>query len=133
MSIDVYRAFVSIRWRASQTTGDAGESARKALIGRAAELAGLVNYQEGAIVSKTIVEKKTGTVTLFAFDEAQGLSEHTAPFDALVCILDGEATVTVSGKSHQVKKGEAILMPANEPHALEGPGRFKMMLTMIRS
>ena len=133
LSIDVYRAFVSIRWRASQTTGDAGESARKALIGRAAELAGLVNYQEGAIVSKTIVEKKTGTVTLFAFDEAQGLSEHTAPFDALVCILDGEATVTVSGKSHQIKKGEAILMPANEPHALEGPGRFKMMLTMIRS
>ena len=133
MSIDVYRAFVSIHWRASQTTGDVGESGRKALMGRAAELAGLVNYQEGAIVSKTIVEKKTGTVTLFAFDEAQGLSEHTAPFDALVCILDGEATVTVSGKSNQVKKGEAILMPANEPHALEGPGRFKMMLTMIRS
>ena len=113
--------------------GGAGESGRKALIGKAAELANLVNYQEGAIVSKTIIEKKTGTVTLFAFDEAQGLSEHTAPFDALVCILDGEATVIVSGKSHRVKKGEAILMPANEAHALEGPGRFKMMLTMIRS
>ncbi len=113
--------------------GGAGDSGRKALMGRATELAGLVNYQEGAVVSKTIIEKKTGTVTLFAFDEAQGLSEHTAPFDALVCILDGEAMVTVSGKSQRVKKGEAILMPANEPHALEGPGRFKMMLTMIRS
>ncbi len=99
--------------------GGAGDSGRKALMGWAVELAGLVNYQEGAVVSKTIIEKKTGTVTLFAFDEAQGLSEHTAPFDALVCILDGEAMVTVSGKSQRVKKGEAILMPANEPHALE--------------
>ena len=113
--------------------GGAGEPGLKALMGRAAELAGLVNYQEGAVVSKTIIEKKTGTVTLFAFDEEQGLSEHTAPFDALVCILDGEAMVTVSGKSQRVKKGEAILMPAKEPHALEGPGRFKMMLTIIRS
>ena len=98
-----------------------------------ARLTDLVNYQEDAVVSKTVVEKKTGTVTLFAFDEGQGLSEHTAPYDALVCILDGEATVTISGKSHPLKEGEAILMPANEPHALEGPGRFKMMLTMIRS
>jgi quercetin dioxygenase-like cupin family protein len=113
--------------------GGARDSGRKAMMGRAVELAGLVNYQGGAVVSKTIVEKKTGTVTLFAFDEAQGSSEHTAPFDALVCILDGEAMVTVSGKNQRVKKGEAILMPANEPHALEGPGRFKMMLTMIRS
>ena len=114
-------------------TGDAGESGRKALAGKVARLTDLVNYQEDAVVSKTVVEKKTGTVTLFAFGEGQGLSEHTAPYDALVCILDGEATVTISGKSHHLKEGEAILMPANEPHALEGPGRFKMMLTMIRS
>ena len=114
-------------------TDDAGGSGRKALMAKVAKLIDLVDYQEDAIVSKTIVEKKTGTVTLFAFDEGQGLSEHTAPYDALVCILDGEATVTITGNSHHLKEGEAILMPANEPHALEGPGKFKMMLTMIRS
>jgi quercetin dioxygenase-like cupin family protein len=114
-------------------TDKAKDSEQKALMGKAAKLIDLVSYQEGAIVSKTIVEKKTGTVTLFAFDAGQGLSEHTAPFDALVCILDGEATVPISGKSHRLEEGEAILMPANEPHALEGPGKFKMMLTMIRS
>jgi quercetin dioxygenase-like cupin family protein len=117
----------------NRLTDDARESSRKALTGEVAKLTDLVRYQEGAIVSKTIVEKKAGTVTLFAFDRGQGLSEHTAPFDALVCILDGEATVTISGKSHRLKEGEAILMPANEPHALEGSERFKMMLTMIRS
>jgi quercetin dioxygenase-like cupin family protein len=114
-------------------TADAGESARKALVGKVAKLTDLVSYQEDAVVSKTIVEKKSGTVTLFAFDEGQGLSEHTAPYDALVCILDGEAAITISGRTHRVKEGAAILMPANEPHALEGPGKFKMMLTMIRS
>ena len=103
------------------------------MTGKVAKLTDLVNYQEDAVVSKTVVEKKTGTVTLFAFDQGQGLSEHTAPYDALVCVLDGEATVTISGKSHRLKEGEAILMPANESHALEGPGRFKMVLTMIRS
>jgi quercetin dioxygenase-like cupin family protein len=114
-------------------TDTARDSDRKALTDRAAKLTDLVGYQEGAIVSKTIVDKKTGTVTLFAFDGGQGLSEHTAPFDALVWILDGEATVTISGKRNRLKEGEAILMPANQPHALEGPGKFKMMLTMIRS
>jgi len=114
-------------------TDNAEVSDRKALTGKAARLTDLVRYQEGAIVSKTIVEETTGTVTLFAFDRGQGLSEHTAPFDALVCILDGEATVTISGNSHRLRDGEAILMPANEPHALEGPGKFKMMLIMIRS
>jgi len=114
-------------------TDNARDSEQKTLTGAAAKLTDLVSYQEGAIVSKTIVEKKTGTVTLFAFDAGQGLSEHTAPFDALVCILDGAATVTISGKSHRLEEGEAILMPLNEPHALEGPGKFKMMLTMIRS
>ena len=112
---------------------NARDSHQKALTDRAAKLTDLVGYQEGSIVSKTIVDKKTGTVTLFAFDGGQGLSEHTAPFDALVWILDGEATITISGKSQRLRKGEAILMPANQPHALEGPGRFKMMLTMIRS
>jgi quercetin dioxygenase-like cupin family protein len=114
-------------------TSDTTESGRKALTGRVAKLTELVHYQEGSIVSKTILDKKTGTVTLFAFAEGQGLSEHAAPFDALVCILNGEATVTISGKGHRVKEGEAILMPANVPHALEGPGEFKMVLTMIRS
>jgi quercetin dioxygenase-like cupin family protein len=97
------------------------------------KLIDLADYQEGSIVSRTIVDKKTGTITFFAFEKGQGLSEHTAPYDALVCILDGEATVTISGKSHHLKEGEAILMPANERHALAGPGRFKIMLTMIRS
>lgn len=112
---------------------ESGESDRRTLTKKAARLIDLVDYQEGSIVSKTVVEKKTGTVTLFAFDEGQGLSEHTAPYDALVCILAGKATITVSGESHHLKEGEAILMPAKEPHAVEGPGRFKMMLTMIRS
>jgi quercetin dioxygenase-like cupin family protein len=117
----------------NRLTDDAGESSREALTGKVARLTDLVRYQEGAIVSRTIVEKKAGTVTLFAFDRGQKLSEHTAPFDALVCILDGEATVMISGESHQLKEGEAILMRANEPHALEAPTKFKMMLTMIRS
>ena len=109
------------------------ESGRKDLTAKVFRLTDLVDYQAGAVVSKTMIDKKTGTVTLFAFDEGQGLSEHTAPFDALVCVLDGEAKITISGKSHCLKEGEAILMPAREPHALEGPGKFKMMLTMIRS
>jgi quercetin dioxygenase-like cupin family protein len=114
-------------------TDKARDSDRRALMGKAAKLTDLVRYQEGSVVSKTIVENKMGTVTLFAFDGGQGLSEHTAPFDALVSILDGEAIVTISGKSHRLNEGEAILLPANQPHALEGPGKFKMMLTMIRS
>ena len=93
---------------------------------------GLAEYQDGAIVSREIVKKPTGSVTLFAFDEGQGLSEHTAPFDALVCILDGQAEITISGKAKAVKKGEMIIMPAHEPHALKAAGPFKMMLVMIR-
>lgn len=100
---------------------------------QAFRLADLVDYQEGSVVSKTIVEKKTGTVTLFAFDEKQGLSEHTAPFDALVYLLDGEAEVVISGKAIKLKDGEMVIMPANEPHALKAVQRFKMILTMIRS
>ncbi len=96
-------------------------------------LSELIDYQEGSVVSRTLVDKKTGTVTLFAFDERQGLSEHTAPFDALVYLLDGEAEITVSGNAHFLKKGEMIIMPANQPHALKAVKKFKMILIMIRS
>ncbi len=96
-------------------------------------LVDLVDYQDGSVISRTIVKKETGTVTLFAFDEGQGLSEHTAPFDALVYVIDGEAEVTVSGESARVRAGELIVLPADEPHALTAVARFKMVLTMIRS
>jgi len=94
--------------------------------------AALVNYQDGSVVSRDIVKKPTGTVTIFAFDEGQGLSEHTAPFDALVQVLEGEVEVTIAGKPHRVQSGEMIL-PANQPHALKALKRYKMILTMIRS
>jgi quercetin dioxygenase-like cupin family protein len=103
------------------------------LTGQAVTLKDLIDYQEGAVVSRTIIDKKAGTVTLFAFDESQGLSEHTAPYDALVYLLDGEADVVISGKPVRLKKGEITIMPANEPHALTAVTRFKMLLTMIRS
>jgi quercetin dioxygenase-like cupin family protein len=93
----------------------------------------LVNYQEGSVVSRTLIKKKTGTVTLFAFDQDQALSEHTAPFDAMVYILDGKAEIIISGNSNILEKGNMIIMPANEPHALKAIEQFKMMLTMIRS
>lgn len=93
----------------------------------------MVDYQEGSVVSRTIIEQKTGTLTLFAFGQGQGLSEHTAPFDALVYILDGEAEVTISGRAFRVATGEMIIMPADEPHALKALTRFKMLLVMIRS
>ena len=96
-------------------------------------LSGLVTYQVGAVVSKTLLDKKAGTLTLFAFAEGQGLSEHTAPYDAVVHILDGEAEVTISGRAFILTQGEMIVMPANEPHALKAVTKFKMMLTMIRS
>lgn len=96
-------------------------------------LAETVDYQEGSVVSRTIIKKKTGTVTVFAFDEGQGLSEHTAPFDALVHIVDGEAKITVSGEAFTVKPGEFAILPADQPHAVQALVRFKMVLTMIRS
>ncbi len=92
----------------------------------------LVGYQPGAVVSREVLKKKTGSVTLFAFDEGQGLSEHTAPFDALVHVLDGVAEITIGGAPNRVAAGELIVMPANVPHALKAVGRFKMMLVMIR-
>jgi quercetin dioxygenase-like cupin family protein len=100
---------------------------------QAARLIDLAEYQEGSIVSRTIIDKKTGTVTLFAFDEGQELSEHTAPFDALVYLLDGEAEIVISGKVLHLKEGDMVITPANEPHALKAVKRFKMILTMIRS
>jgi len=92
----------------------------------------LVAYQAGAVVSREIVKKKTGSVTIFAFDKDQGLSEHTAPFDALVQVLDGVAEIAIGGEPHRVAQGELILMPANIPHALKAVERFKMLLVMIR-
>lgn len=92
----------------------------------------LVAYQEGAVVSRTLLKRPGGTMTLFAFDAGQTLSEHTAPFDAVVEILDGAAEITVAGTPLQVTAGQAVLMPANQPHALTARTRFKMLLTMIR-
>jgi quercetin dioxygenase-like cupin family protein len=96
-------------------------------------LAELVTYQEGSVVSRTLLKRATGTVTVFAFDEGQGLSEHTAPFDALLHLLEGSAEITVGGKLLQAKSGEVALLPANQPHAVKAHTRFKMLLTMIRS
>ena len=97
------------------------------------QLTDLVQYQAGSVVSRTLISEKTGTVTLFAFDEGEGFSEHTAPFDAMVHILEGEAEVTISGEPLRLKQGEMVIMPASQPHALRGLTRFKMLLTMIRS
>jgi quercetin dioxygenase-like cupin family protein len=105
----------------------------KELASQALDPAGLVEYQEGAVVSRTLVKKEKGTVTLFAFDKGEGLSEHTAPFDALVQILEGEAEITISGKPIQATAGQLVIMPANEPHGLVANDRFKMMLVMVRT
>ena len=91
----------------------------------------LVDYQTGAVVSRQVTKAEGGNVTLFAFDQGQELSEHTAPYDALIHLLDGEAEITISGKSHRLKAGEGIIMPANEPHAVRALDKFKMLLTMI--
>ena len=108
-------------------------SKREIPIAEVVRLIDLVNYQEGAVVSRTLVSRTTATVTLFAFDEGQGLSEHTAPFDAIAHVLEGESEITVSGKPLRTAAGEAVLMPANQPHSLKAVSRFKMLLTMIRS
>jgi quercetin dioxygenase-like cupin family protein len=103
------------------------------LVAEVNRLADLVAYQRGSVVSRTIIDKKAGTVTLFSFEEGQGLSEHTAPFDALVYLLDGKAEVSISGKPLHLREGEMTIMPANQPHALKAVTKFKMLLTMIRS
>ncbi len=102
-------------------------------IGQAKDLSGSVEYQADAVVSKTLIKKDTGTVTLFAFDNGQGLSEHTAPFDAMVCILDGQAEITIDNNPVKVKNDQVIIMPANKPHALKAVEKFKMLLVMIKS
>lgn len=97
------------------------------------KMASLVDYQEKSVVSRQIIGKSTGSVTIFAFDQGEGLSEHTAPFDALVYVLDGEADIIISGQANRLAAGDMIIMPANEPHSLKAPNRFKMALVMIRS
>ena len=109
------------------------ETNAKALVGRVIRWAGLLDYQEGAVVSRAVMDSKKGTVTLFAFDQREGLSEHTAPFDALVHVLEGEMVIFLSGKAHRVGPGEMLIMPANEPHALKAMKPCKMVLVMIRS
>lgn len=102
------------------------------IMGAPGTLADLVGYQDGSIVSRTLVKGKSGSVTLFAFDEGQELSEHTVPFDALVYVIDGRAEIRVSDRIHVVETGEVIVMPANRPHAVKAPERFKMVLSMIK-
>jgi quercetin dioxygenase-like cupin family protein len=103
------------------------------IIGEAGKLVDLVSYQDGAVVSKEIIKKEKGTVTLFAFDKGQGLSEHTAPFDALVYNFEGKAEVFIEGKPHLLGAGDIIIMPANKPHTLKAVERFKMLLVMVRA
>ena len=103
------------------------------IIAKVFDLCEMINYQEGSVVSRTLIGKKAGTVTLFAFDKGQSLSEHTAPYDAMVQILQGEAEITIAGKVFALKEGEMIIMPANKPHALRAVQKYKMLLTMIKS
>ncbi len=101
---------------------------------KALSVEGLIDYQDNSVVSRELIKKELGTVTIFAFDKGQGLSEHSAPFDAMVQIVDGEAEITIDGVKNTVKEGEMIIMPANIPHALQAVNMpYKMMLTMIKS
>lgn len=97
------------------------------------QLSSLVEYQAGSVVSRTLIKKEKGTITLFAFDEGEALSEHTAPFDAFVYIVDGEANITIDDESYKVAAGKALILPANQPHSVKAAKRFKMILVMIRS
>ena len=103
------------------------------LIGKAITMNDLVAYHDGSVVSKTLIDKKIGTVTMFSFDAGQGLSEHTAPYDAFVQVVDGEAEVVINGEAHSVVAGQMIIMPANIPHELKAMKPFKMLLVMIRA
>ena len=105
----------------------------KNLSGQTISLAGLIDYQIGSVVSREILKKASGGITLFAFDEGEGLSEHTAPFDAVVHVIEGEAELTIGGEPYRAKEGEMVIMPANIPHAVKAATKFKMLLTMIRS
>ena len=110
-----------------------GKDSPEDIISKVVTLADLVDYQEGSVVSRTLLKKDTGTITLFAFGEGEGLSEHTTPFDAPVYVLDGEVEITISGETSSVKAGEMLIMPADEPHSLKAVKKFKMLLIMIRS
>ncbi len=112
--------------------GKDAEKRRGELYAKVVRLPELVNYQEGAVASRMVISKKAGSVTIFSFDETEGLSEHTAPFDALVTILEGECEVWIAGKTSRLHVGETIIFPANVPHALSAITKFKMMLVMIR-
>jgi len=116
----------------SPETNGKPDNKREELKGKVLTLRDLVNYQDGSVASRMIVNRKAGSITLFSFDEDEGLSEHTAPYDAVVTILDGECEVWVAGTTYQMKEGETIIFPANVPHALSAITRFKMMLIMIR-
>jgi len=105
----------------------------ESIVANVLNIVDMVEYQTGSVVSRTLIDKPAGTVTLFAFAKGQGLSEHTAPFDAMVYLIDGEARITISGQEHTVDAGEMIIMPANKPHALKASKQFKMMLVMIKS
>jgi len=109
-----------------------GQASREELLGKVLSLKDLVAYQDGTVASRMIISREAGNITLFSFDEGEGLSEHTAPFDAVVTILEGECEVWVAGETHTLREGETIIFPANRPHALSAVTRFKMMLTMIR-
>jgi len=109
-----------------------GDNILSQCLGKAANLLSLVDYSADAVVSKTLLDKQTGTITLFSFDAGQGLSTHSAPYDATVYVLDGKVEITISGKSSVVLAGEFIVMPANEPHSLKAVEKFKMLLIMIR-
>jgi len=105
---------------------------REDLHSKVLQLKDLVSYQEGTVASRMLINKKAGTITIFSFDEGEGLSEHTAPFDAVVTILEGECEVWIAGETFLVREGGSIILPANKPHAMSAVTRFKMMLTMIR-
>ena len=108
------------------------DAKRKELYGKVIHLKDLVNYSDGTVASRMIISRKAGNITIFSFDENEGLSEHTAPFDAVVTILDGECEVWVAGQTSQMKEGDTIIFPANVPHALSAITKFKMSLTMIK-
>ncbi len=117
----------------SEAMKGAGRKEKRAgLLGKVLNLKELVSYQDGTVASRMIVSNKSGSITLFSFDEDEGLSEHTAPFDAVVTILDGECEVWVAGETHMMKESDTIIFPANVPHALSAVTKFKMMLVMIK-
>ena len=113
--------------------GKAGGGRRKLAAAKAVDLAGLVGYKRGSIVSRVIAQNDAGTLTVFSFDAGEGLSEHTAPFDAVVQVLDGEAELVIGGKPVKAAAGHVVIMPADVPHAVKATRRFKMLLTMLRA